>query len=278
MQKMRVSAMKITKADGQHLEVPPEIMEIQRQSLRQRLALIEKKHRATREAQAAEQEKAAANRPPRRFASRLRHERPNTNSEKSTHTWRRDVLLQAGICAVILLSVIGFRAIDSPVTNRITDGITEAVTMDIDISETLGELQFVKNVMPESVLVFWEGTADPPTEFSRPISDGTVAVAYSEKVSGILLAGADADVYAAADGEVISVTKGRDGDFILRLKHSGGIETLYGFLQGVKVAAGDRVSAGQNVGLAMPTDKGVQLYFQASRDGKVFDPVPLLVQ
>lgn len=269
--------MKITKADGQRIETPPQIPERRRESLRQRLRQIEKKYRAQREKQAAEQEElSAAYRAHKRKTSGPRRGYRAKREETGT-TWRRDVVLQAGICAVILLSVVGFRAIDTPLTNRITDGIAQAVTMDIDLSENLGELQFVKDVMPESVLVFWQGTADAPKEFVQPLN-GEVAVAFTEKVAGLLLVGTDAQVYAAADGEVASVTKGQDGDFILKLKHSGGIETLYGFLQGVKVAQGDRVAAGQNIGLAMPTNGGVQLYFQAARDGKAFDPETMLPQ
>lgn len=287
MQKMRVSPMRIVKKDGKVEAVVPPIPQRtaqQKETLRDRLRQIEKRWQREREEKSLERR---AMRSPAIRAVRLSRARggTRTNAPHSSNRakqkqptpaarWRRDVALQAAVCAVMLVSALGFRAIDTLVTNRITDGLAQAVTMEIDLSENLGELQFVRSVMPESVLVFWSKTADAPSEFYAPMN-GEIAVHYTEKLPGILIVGEEQPVFCAADGEVVSISQGDDGDYILRIRHDGGMETIYGFLQGVKVAAGERVRVGQEVALGMPTSGGSQLYFQSLKEGEPFDPVPL---
>ena len=62
------------------------------------------------------------------------------------------------------------------------------------------------------------------------------------------------------------------------IDHGGGWVTLYGHLDRVDVAVGDRVRAGQRVGLSGNTGLSTapHLHFEIRRFGRSRDPVPLL--
>lgn len=274
MQKIRVSPMRIVKKDGQTTQAPTGsavtiIKSKQKESLQSRLRKIAKERMRSIPS-------ALPKMPQGRRTVTHRPKRPSGKPDQQ-RPWRYDVALQAAVCLVILVSAVTFQAIDTPVTNRITDGLSHAVTMEVDISDNLGRLQFVRNIMPESVLTFWNATADGPENLVYPLK-GKIVIAYSADQPGILLRGTENAVYSAADGEILSVTKGQEGDYILRIEHDGSMQTLYGFLQGVKVAPGDRVYAGQEVGLAMPASDGFQLYFQTFSQDKPIDPAPMFLQ
>ncbi len=280
MQKMRVSTMKIVKK-GQEEKRTERAMESprdtpQRASLRARMQEVARKQeeRIAQMRRTFEDGSQRRERPARAGAkgSGRAHDAAGPGARRP---WRYDFLVQTGVCAVILLSVLGFQAVDTPLTNQITDGIGQMVTMEVDLGKDLGRLQFVRNIVPPSVLTFWENTADEPASLLRPIA-GSVALEYSERQPGIVFTGTAPEVFCAADGVVESVTRGDDGDYMVKIRHDGGIDTVYGLLQGVKVAVGDAVSAGQEIALAMPGRTGSHLYFQALRAGKAFDPTELL--
>lgn len=273
MQKIRVSPMTITKRDGQATQpatVNMAALKSRKESLQSRLRKIAKERMKDTPLKTLPQI-TSARRP-------IRRERSGKNQkDQGNRPWRYDIILQSAVCLVILLSVVTFRNIDTPVTNQISDGLSQAVSMDIDIGDNLGQLQFVQNIMPESVLTFWSATADAPKTLVPPM-DGEVVVNYTPDQPGILIRGEGQQVSCAADGEVVSVREGQEGDFILRIRHDGGVETLYGFLQGVKIAPGDRVYAGQDVGIAMPSSGEYQVYFQAFSQDEPFDPVSMFPQ
>jgi hypothetical protein len=277
MEKMRVTPMQIVKK-GQEGNVtrPTETV----RTAADRTAL----HGRMREAsakQGARWHTKARVAAPLGSARRARGARPQAGSARGRQEqperrpWRYDFMVQAAVCGIILLAVVGFRAVDTPVTNQITDGLSQVVTMEVDIGKDLGRLQFVRDIVPPSVLTFWEDTADGPVMFAEPFV-GDIVIGYTEDTPGIVYSGDVQTVYAAADGTVDSVVQGEDGDFILRIRHEGGVDTVYGLLQGVKVAPGDTVTVGQEVALALPGQTGVHLYFQALRAGKAFDPAPML--
>lgn len=81
-------------------------------------------------------------------------------------------------------------------------------------------------------------------------------------------------VYASAPGVVRSA--GWDGGYgkAVRLDHGYGLGTLYGHMSRLLVAAGDRVEAGQQIGLMGSTGRstGPHLHFEVHVDGHPTDP------
>jgi murein DD-endopeptidase MepM/ murein hydrolase activator NlpD len=86
--------------------------------------------------------------------------------------------------------------------------------------------------------------------------------------------------YAAAAGVVTSAGfEGTDGEMIV-IQHAGGISTAYAhmYASGVLVSVGDKVLAGQNIGLVGSSgdSTGCHLYFEYRINGVQVNPVPAM--
>ena len=85
-------------------------------------------------------------------------------------------------------------------------------------------------------------------------------------------------VHAMTAGNV-TVAGAKSGyGLAVMIDHGGGWVTLYGHLDRVDVSVGDRVRAGQRVGLSGNTGLSTapHLHFEIRRFGRSRDPVPLL--
>lgn len=105
---------------------------------------------------------------------------------------------------------------------------------------------------------------------------------YSRRVQqhkGIDLAVARfSPVSATADGLVTYVGYRSGYGRVIRVEHSGRIETLYGHLQQSKVSVGDRICRGQVIGLAGSSGRstGPHLHYEIIIDGIQRNPAPFL--
>ena len=97
--------------------------------------------------------------------------------------------------------------------------------------------------------------------------------------TGIDLASADTRITAAADGVVAVVGSGTTGygNYVI-VVHSDGFVTLYGHLSATMVTVGQRVAAGQQLGVegSTGTSTGVHLHFEVRLHGAPLDPTPYL--
>jgi murein DD-endopeptidase MepM/ murein hydrolase activator NlpD len=87
-------------------------------------------------------------------------------------------------------------------------------------------------------------------------------------------------VGAAADGIVVGAATGRVGygNYVI-VVHGHGVETLYGHLDALAVAIGDKVSQGQVIGFEGSTgfSTGPHLHFEVRVDGQFVDPLVYLL-
>lgn len=112
--------------------------------------------------------------------------------------------------------------------------------------------------------------SEPTVRFSRRPVDGPITQAFGGMFSGYAHRGVDfgvpvgTAVIAPADGESVSHTN--DGSFgrTVCLKHAGGWYTLYAHLSTALVVTGQRVSAGQIIGMSGNTgmSTGPHLHWQ----------------
>ncbi|MDP9101435.1 MAG: M23 family metallopeptidase, partial [Actinomycetota bacterium] len=96
---------------------------------------------------------------------------------------------------------------------------------------------------------------------------------------GIDLAGPyGSDIRALTDGVVIMAGQESGYGNVIKLAHPEGIETVYGHLSAIKVSPGQRVTAGQVIGLEGNTghSTGPHLHFEIRIGGVAIDPVPWL--
>lgn len=173
------------------------------------------------------------------------------------------LLRDCALCTAAVLAALSFANVGGTAADGVLSRVAAAVQTDYDPEETLGRLQFVQNLMPESVLVFWNaGEAAGP--YALP--EGDVLHAFSAQEPWVVFS-LSGEVRAAAPGEVMSVTQGDDGRYTLRLLHADGSETLYGGLCACSAREGDIVSEGEALGEA-----DGELSFEIRRGGERLNP------
>ena len=124
--------------------------------------------------------------------------------------------------------------------------------------------------------------------FSRPAA-GSVIKEFGDQYDEILRArqfhgGVDLDgpeggqVYAARSGKVIEAGKKGDLGLYVRIAHGAGVETGYGHLSAISVAAGECITGGRQIGKIGATGRtpGPRLHFEVLRDGKPVNPLGYL--
>lgn len=177
--------------------------------------------------------------------------------------------LKIAVCAAICLVCVLIKVIDTPLTKSISSFIEGAVTYDLDLDESLGQLKFVQNIFPGIAAVFNQNKG-----MRYPVQGNVVTNFGEDGSNGIrLLAQPGADVVAALDGIIIKRGINSELGNYLRIKHNGGIETFYYGLEYSDLPEGASVAKGDIIATLM--DSGV-LYFEVQINGKIKDPLTYL--
>ena len=147
---------------------------------------------------------------------------------------------------------LGVGAVRLMVNEGGTAAVMNHVTTDFEYDDTLGRLQFVSNILPESAMVFLEGGDDDAVSVFSPAQDAEVAHVWSQAEPWYEYA-CTGDVAACSDGDVMTIVKNREDEYTIRLLHDDGYESVYSGLNHVSVAQYDRVMAGETLGQANGT-------------------------
>lgn len=113
--------------------------------------------------------------------------------------------------------------------------------------------------------------------WAYPLPDARVISPYggARRHSGVdLKTKPNDEIYAAFDGEVVASGPYYGYGNCIRIKHAYGLETLYSHQSKNMVKKGDKVKAGQLIGLTGRTGRATteHLHFEVSFDGKRLDP------
>lgn len=113
--------------------------------------------------------------------------------------------------------------------------------------------------------------------WAYPLPDSRVISPYggARRHSGVdLKTKANDEIFAAFDGEVVASGPYFGYGNCIRIKHAYGLETLYSHQSKNMVKKGDKVKAGQVIGLTGRTGRATteHLHFEVSFDGKRLDP------
>ena len=178
------------------------------------------------------------------------------------------LLRNSAIACAVLLGILALGNVRQPWAEKATQGIERALTMRIDLDESIGELTFVRQIMPESALVFLNLTGS--AELARP-TDGALQHTWSQLQPWLMFEPGQHAVYAVSAGTVTAVSPLSGDRYGLLLDHGDGLESVYASMSELTVQAGDSVSRGQQLGASTEG-----LYFELRQDGEAVDPTERL--
>lgn len=175
------------------------------------------------------------------------------------------LLRNSAYACALLLAILALGNVNHPWARGISQSIEQALTMHIDLDESIGQLSFVRSIMPESALVFLNLSGK--AEMDVPVT-GEISHPYSEIQPWMMFACPDkTDVVAVNGGTVTAVSELSGGGLGILVDHGEGLESVYAYLSETKVKAGDTVERGQALGA---TD--ANLYFELREAGNPVDP------
>ena len=170
---------------------------------------------------------------------------------------------------VVLLVAVAVKNAELPQSQSVFSALEDSLNTEWD--ESVGKLSFVDSLLPAEVQQVWR-QEESVTVF-EPVQ-GNVVHAWSRQEPYLELSCNTTDVRAAADGEIMSIAHGMDEERIVRIRHEGGLETLYGNLASCAHEVGDRVYAGDAFATVL---EGAPLAFELRRDGRSIDPTGLML-
>ena len=200
--------------------------------------------------------------PPSRAPARRRSRRLRVKARLS---FQERLLRNSFLACAVLLGILALGNIQQPWAVRASEGIEQALTMKVDLDQSLGQLSFVKSIMPESALVFFNLSGDH--ELQAPVQ-GELTHAYSDSQPWLMFeCGDGAPVCAAAEGTISAVSPLSDGTYGVLIDHGGGLESVTANLTGVDLQPGDQVLRGGTIGAS-----GGSVYFELREGGAACDP------
>ena len=178
------------------------------------------------------------------------------------------LLRNAAVACSLLLTLLALSNLNQPWTEQTVASIRSAISMRIDLDESLGKLHFVRDLVPDAALVFWNmGAGDMVgpvnAQLSHPYDANQPWLLYQT--------GGAQPVRAALAGQVVAATQGADGAWTLMIDHENGEQTVYAYVAQPIVKVGQKVSAGDQIGVT--SDAGdARLYFELRKSGQPEDP------
>ena len=186
---------------------------------------------------------------------------------KARLSFQERLLRNSFLACAVLLGILALGNIQQPWAIRASEGIEQALTMRIDLDQSLGQLSFVKEIMPESALVFFNLSGDH--ELHTPVQ-GELTHIYSDAQPWLMFeCGDSAPVCAAADGTIAAISPLSDGTYGVLIDHGGGLESVTANLIEVDLQTGDQVLKGGTIGKS-----GGSVYFELREGGAACDPSP----
>lgn len=187
-------------------------------------------------------------------------------THKKAHSTVQDRLLRNSCLAcAILLGILALGNLQQPWAQNASASIEKALTMEIDLDKSLGQLSFVKKLMPESALVFFNLNGD--NDFIQPVQ-GKVTHSYSETQPWLMFSSAEnASVCACADGTIAAVSPMSSGGYGVLIDHGNGVESVTACMSEVHVQTGNSVVKGSIIGSTAGT-----LYFELRENETSTDP------
>lgn len=205
---------------------------------------------------------------------------PETIIERKSHKLRRQTVQFRKIGSRINITVIGGK--DSSVskndkndrndkeTNKKSGSSRSGHAMTLDPDEVYDPFTITNTFLLDLEKI-------EEHAWAYPLPDARVISPYggARRHSGVdLKTKPNDEIYAAFDGEVVASGPYYGYGNCIRIKHAYGLETLYSHQSKNMVKKGDKVKAGQVIGLTGRTGRATteHLHFEVSFGGKRLDP------
>lgn len=175
------------------------------------------------------------------------------------------LLRNSAIACALLLGILAMGNINRPWARSASETVERALTMHIDLDESIGGLSFIRKLMPESALVFLNLSGQH--EFARAV-DGEIVHTFSDAQPWLVFScPAESEVRAIADGTITAVSELSGGTVGLLIDHGSGRESVYAYLSKTSAEPGMTVLRGETIGTS-----GENLYFELREGETAVDP------
>ena len=173
-------------------------------------------------------------------------ERGTWTPQKRKKSIKKRLLRNTSVFAAVSLC-LGAGALFALRNPEAAQSVMSHVTAGFEYDDTLGRLQFVSNLLPESAMVFLSG-GEETQRLSVPTS-AKVSHAWTQEEPWLEYA-CIGEVHACQDGEIMTIVKNRQDEYTVRVLHKDGYESIYSGLSAVQLKEQDAVSSGQQIGTA----------------------------
>ena len=213
-----------------------------------------------------EQESPASLQEPKAVRWRsIPHPSQRESKPKERLTFTDRLLRNSAFACAILLGILALGNINQPWARGASESIERALSMKIDLDESIGSLSFVRKLMPESALVFLNLSGE--TELAMPV-DGEISHSYSESQPWLMFdCAAGSEVFAIRNGTVTAVSELSGGTVGILIDHGSGTESVCAYLAEALVRPGDSVERGQVIGTS-----ATNVYFELREGDSAVDP------
>ena len=192
-------------------------------------------------------------------------QKAKTIQKKRRSSFQERLLRNSCIACAVLLGVLALNNIDRPWAQKTAGSVEKALTMKIDLDQSIGQMSFVQKIMPESALVFFNISGE--TDILKP-AEGTLTHAYSDLQPYLMFECTDkTPVYMPMDGTVAAASSLSDGTWGILVDHGGGIESVVAGMREISIASGDKLGQGEQIGIS-----GDKIYFELREAGNAVDP------
>lgn len=172
------------------------------------------------------------------------------------------------LAGMLVIGISAVRNAKLPAGQTVLAAVKSMV--ETDWEQDLGKISFVGNFFPESVSVFFQKS--PDTTLTAPCF-GRITHAWRRDEPYLGYWSKNEEVYAMADGQVMSIAHGNDEEKIVRILYDNGLESLHYDLALLHVREGDRVTEDTCIGKRI---MGKQAIVDVRREGLSIDPTLLM--
>ena len=177
--------------------------------------------------------------------------------------WGEHLARNLALAGMLVITVAAVRTAELPTGKTVLTAVQQMIGGEWD--DHVGSISFVGRFLPETVAVFFE--TDPDTALTAPCF-GQIDHPWTEEEPYLGYQSEDKRVFAVAAGQVMSISHGPDEEYILRVRHEDGLETMYYNLASIAALEGDMVMSGTCLGEALPGGAIIEV----RRAGRAIDP------